>query len=413
MKNLFKNDFIKLTTAREISLFGSTLSGLLSMFWIYDLTSSITQTIWFQVSGYIWGTILTLVFATVADNYDKKRPVLIAELGMFAVFLIYGVLAFYKIKLLWLIYLLQFFAAIFNAVLSTFLSTWMMSILKDNYHRPWARYQAIRSFNQFLFLSIAGVLSGLLSFWVVFIIDAFTYLLAFVIELQIVSTEKISIKIKELFSMSYIINDYKKCYYFIKNEHQYLFIICCLCMLFNFLSVPLGDMLPFYVKDIFKETPTFYSFLLMAGTAGGLVAVLLLQNETKYNHFSIKMICFVMLIEGLLAIVFSALNNNNKWYAIPILFFVFLTVTIFNISTRLLLRSAGVKYFAKLTSFIDTLSSLFIPLGLLFSTYLSQQSNLQGVYLYNGLGLIILFILTTSTLILTKTIRFYTRKELA
>lgn len=373
--------FWALYAAQAVSLTGSVLNSVISMFWIYGITGSITRSVWgFAALSLVYAAVSTLA-AAVIDRDSKKKYVLAGELAQAMIFLSFFVMAKTGCRNIWAIYGLQAAMGAANAFFYPAISAWQLACLKGNYKRVLPLSRSLTTAINIAGISAGGVLAQLVEFHTVFLFNAVTFLAAFLIEIFI-EEDPVSRPAAPSGAgyFSGLASDIRESLAGMARDGGGFLKITLLFMAVNAVFAPLGELLPMVVKLSYSGTPAMYSVILLANSLGALAAGLLMgwrPIKDLYRHAGL-----VTLALGLIGCV-TFLISDFRIFSLMV-FLVGLGLGSVNMGINLLVSGVRSDQYCKVRMHSENISGLFIPFGLVGMSLLAEKAGIMVPFLFAG-----------------------------
>ena len=375
--------FWALYSAQAVSLTGSVLNSVISMFWIYGITGSITKSVWGFVALSVVYTVVSTLAAAVIDRDSKKKYVLTGEIAQFFVFLVFYFMAKTGSKNVWAIYGLQAVMGAANAFFSPAISAWQLACLKGAYKKVLPLTRSLNTAINISGITAAGVLAHYVQFQTIFLFNAVTFLVAFLIE-ACVPEEPVPARPAAVpGAVGYfreMLNDIKSSAAHMTMDGGGFLKITLLFMVVNAVFAPLAELLPMVVKIGFSGTPAMYSMILLANSFGVLLAGLLLSWRPVKNIY--RYVGLVVLFNGAVSCATFFINDFKLF--VLMVFLVGLGLGSVNIGINLLVSGVRADYYCRVRTHSENISGFFIPFGLLLISMLAEKRSVMSPFLLSG-----------------------------
>jgi len=273
---LLNKNYFLLWQGQFVSQLGSQVHSIAMMFWIKHATGSATLMGTIMMLSMLPGIILGPFGGTFADNFSRKKIIVISDiLSGIAVLALAGIL-FYSpdnvsLAIVWL-----FVIGIGMGIVSAFFRPAISAAIPDLVPRD--KIAAANSMNQSSFQisslmgqGAGGVLFRVLGAPVLFLIDGITYLFSAVSEMFITIPQTIPERapgFKPI--MKKFLTDTGIGFKYVWNNKGMRAVFFTATLL-NFLISPIAVLLPFYIEDHLHLTPDWFGFLIAANGVGALI----------------------------------------------------------------------------------------------------------------------------------------------
>jgi len=367
-KKLLNKDFFLLWQGQFVSQIGSQVHGIAMMFWLKHATGSASLMGTLMMLSMLPGVILGPIGGTIADNYSRRKIIIVSDIicGL-AVLALAGIL-FYDPENVSLAVVWLFVAGIVIGVVSAFFRPAISAAIPDLV--PKEKVAAANSMNQSSFQvssllgqGAGGVLFRLLGAPVLFLIDGLTYLFSAVSEMFITIPQVIPEKtpgFKPI--MKKFMGDTAEGFKYVWNNRGMRAVFFTAALL-NFLISPIAVLLPFYVEDHLGLTPDWFGFMIAAVGAGALLGYLLAGTLKISGHTrSFLLITFLTLI-GLIFASFGFSRNGYLSLALFLMLGIFSGAININIITVLQLTTPG-EIRGRVFGLLGTITGGLMPIGM-------------------------------------------------
>lgn len=394
--------FFVLWSSQTVSGLGTAMTNFALIIWIYGQTENASSTTLLTICSFLPTILFRFIAGTIADCWDKKRIMLIADLvavcGTVTVFILYS----FSALQIWHIYVINILLSFMNAFQSpaSYVATSLL-VPKEQY----TKVSGLKAFSGSIVTILAPALgSALLTFGgltLVLIIDLTSFAIAFLALLLFVKIpvmESKTVKGKETF--------FEKCMagiYFLRDHLPLLHIVLFFTII-NFLAKMGNDGMisPF----VLGRTGNNQNALGMVETAvalgilaGSLIITLAkpAKSKTKVIFISCAITCFGNVIQSLT-------YTPVAWCIAA--FVSYLSAAILNANLTAVLRvHVPIDMQGRVFSAKDTLQNCLIPMGLflggiladyVFEPFMATDSSIQRILVYffgsgNGAGIAVMF----------------------
>lgn len=286
MKRLLKNkNALIFVFSRVLSRFGDSLESLALMYLVYDLTGSALAMGTVMLFSMIPNLLISPVAGVIADRYNKKRIMFLAEMTRAGAIILIPVLMFNGMIQLWHIYTMAVFVSIAESFFEPCSNIVFVSIVgKEELHLMSSFATVLGRIAGILGYSLAGVLIVFLNKEILFIFDSITFLLSAIAVLIITLPQSEERKIGKVLEF---VDDFK-------DGIKYIFSTRLIPVLFlgililSALLVPLERFVPVAVDEIFRLSPAwagmFMTTLTVGSIIGGIIYPILVKKNIKLKN---------------------------------------------------------------------------------------------------------------------------------
>lgn len=375
--------FYRLYAAQLISLTGTTMNSVVSMFWIYSLTGSVARSVLSAVFCLLAKTAVSLAFSSAIDRGEKKKYVLMGEVFQFFVFLGLFFMAKYDIKNIYLVYVLQMLIGGVAAVYGPARSAWQLEYVRGAYAKIAGGIYSANNFISILCMAAGGCLAKHVPFYAFFLYNALTFALAFVIELSVEEPASGGIgpaKRPEDFFAG-LKKEFMECLEYVKRDEKELLSLIRLFILINMLSAPLATFIPLLIKVGFDLGASVYGLVLMLGTLGSLIGGLI-PAKLKRSPGGIGAIPCI--IAGSSLLTAAVYVSSSFWVLAAILLVSGVVGGVISVSMSIAFSRIDSRHYCKVTGFFENISGALIPFGLITLSYVSSNYGIRAPFLLSG-----------------------------
>ena len=359
-KSSFKS-YLFFWSGQLVSILGSSVVYFVLLWWLVDETESAVALSIGSVSYFVPFILVSLIAGVVADRYDRKKVIFIADsLQAFSTFIMilffsYGIMEYW--------YLYFFFA--FRSTCQAFHQPTQNAIIPTMV--PKEKLSRINGINFLLtgFINIIGPMIGatLLIFLTVeqaLWIDIITYLIAIVplLLIKIPSFHKETEDKKRESMWKEFKSGFK-----ILTTIPGLLVLILEGTFINFLLQPISTLLPYYIRVIHNGSVVDFALISMSFNVGIFIGGILttLKKEWKYK------VPVMILATIIYAIAYALFSFVPTGFFILIMLYIAIqgfTLPIYNALFYTILQSkVPSDKLGRITSIDNTLSCIIIPLG--------------------------------------------------
>jgi MFS family permease len=371
-------DFWKFWTGQVISVLGTSFTQFAVPLLIFKLTHSAINLALSFAAGMLPYLLFGLVIGAWVDRLDRKRLMIMVDLGMALVIgSIPLVAALGRLTILWI------YGAIFvNQTLFIFFSSAEFAAIpslvgKDDLVTANGRIQASYFAATVIGPLIAGALAAFLPIPALLLVDSFSYLVSALalalIRISFNPEERRSTRIREdvVEGLRYVLG------------HPVLRNISAMMALVNFVSTTTGAQLVLYAKERLHATNPEVGLLFAAEGVGAVIFSLAAGRLRKRWSFSaVALTCLAL--NGLFTVVFALVPWY--WLAVPVLTLGTGVASLFNINTSSLRQAIVPNHLlGRVVSIASVLAWSAIPLGALLGGVAIQWTH-NVVLIYAAIG---------------------------
>lgn len=326
IRELFRiPNFVKLTIANFISRFGDSIDSIAYGWMVYTLTGSkLLMGTLFAVNA-IPNIILSPFTGVWADHYEKKKTIVLCDIGRGVVVLLTALLFGFGYLRTW--HLFAF--TILNSTLETLSHPARASIMplimtKEQFLSANAMSSSVSSFAQLIGLGAAGFLIATIDITGAILVDGITFFIsAFLIFIMVIKGDVRSDR--KLDTRTYVSDLVYGFKYILGNKLILLTILA--AMITNFSLAPLNVLQPVYTSEILKSGAEVMSYTGIAMLSGVILSGILVgQFGTKFKKSTLITAGFLIIGASYSALSLPELVQFSKLTAIIIaiiLYFIF------------------------------------------------------------------------------------------
>lgn len=380
----WKQTFIIIWSGQAISLLTSSIVQFAIIWWITKQTGSASTLAIATIAGIVPQIVLGPFIGVWVDRWDRKKIMILSDLGIGFFTLIIGGLFYLDIITVWQIYLLL--AA--RSVGSSFHYPAMQSSIP--LLAPEEQLPRIAGINQALFsiANIAGPALGallfeLLNMNIIVLIDTLGAIwacttLAFVKIPKAPPVELHNNVLKDLkAALSTMYN----------NKGIFSLVIVWLIIIFFF--VPVDSLFPLITSQYFGGDAVELSAVEIAFGIGMLLGGAAMGIWAK-NHGLVKLFNSGIIALGICYLLAGLLSNDQFYIFVALVFAMGLSVPIFNSPTTSLFQiHIEPGMLGRIFSLMDTLCLLPVPIGLIFIGTLTDTIGINIIFIIAGVAIIL------------------------
>lgn len=171
--------FLLIWFGQSVSLLGSSLTGFALGVWVYQRAGSVTQFALISLFTALPGIVFSPVAGALVDRWDRRRAMMLSDLGAGACTLVIALLLLTGRLEVWHIYAAMALSSTFSAFQwPAYSAATTLLVPKEHLGRSSGMVQVSEAVAQILSPVIAGVLMGVIGIHVVILIDVATFLFA-------------------------------------------------------------------------------------------------------------------------------------------------------------------------------------------------------------------------------------------
>ena len=372
-QNIFSGlrDFLILWSSQAVSTLGTAMTSFALIIWVYEQKGTASSIAMLSICSLVPSILFSFVAGTLADRWDKKRIMLLADI-MAAVGTV-TVLALYTTNSLqiWHLYVINFLLSFMNAFQgpASYVATSLL-VTKEQYVRISGLYAFSGSIVTVLAPALGGALLALGDLKLVLFIDLATFAVAFVILLFFIKIPKIADKAEEA-KESFV----KSCLAGIAflRAHSALLRIILFFAFINFIAKMGGyGMLPALILGRTNGNQVSLGIVEAAVGAGTLAGSILvtLMKPAKSRTWTIFFACGVSFLLG---DVGQSLSQSLLLW-VTAAFFSNVPMPFLNANLTAIMRTAvPVEMQGRVFSARDTIQYSTIPAGLFLGGFLADR----------------------------------------
>ncbi|MCX7695969.1 MAG: MFS transporter [Caloramator sp.] len=394
--SIFLNkSFMLLFFGKLVSQLGDVIYNMAIGWYILTITKSATQMSFYMAFGTIIYVVMSPFGGVIVDRYNRKHLMVWMDIIRGVSVALIGILMFFKIESIWLLYLSSFILSICGAIFVPASNSLVPSIVEDEHlTKANSLTSSVNSLSNIFGIIVGGVLYALLGIKFIFILNAVSYILSGISEMFIEYNNKININKAE---EKHFIRDLIDTFKFIKNQKP-VFIVMIAATLINFIIVPVFAVyLPYIFNQIAKTSALEYSYVGAAESIGFLLGALIIstipQRDKINGYLKIGMIVYCSLIFMAYLAVNSFINGYIASGVLVVIFIIFALIlgvfsSIMNIPFGVFIqRKIPNELLGRVSAMLNTLSMAAMPLGMLFGGALADLLPMNLLLLFTSIVL--------------------------
>ena len=376
-------DFWTFWVGQAVSNLGSSFTALALPLLVYKLTGSAVNLALSSAASFLPYLLFGLVIGAWVDRNDRKRLMIVADVGQALVVASIPVLAATGHLALWWIYAMGFVGSTLGICFSSAEFAAVPSLVSQDdlvtaNGRLQASYQAVSIVGPLL----AGLLAAVLPIERVLFIDAASFLVS-AASLRLIRTRFNAVEARARTSLR---RDIAEGLRYVLG-HPVLRNISAMMALVNFVGAAIGAQLVLFAKQSLLATNAEIGLLFAAGSAGVIVLSLAAGPLRKRYPFS-RVALGALMLEGLATVALAVV----RWYPADLLLWALISGLgiLFNINTGSLRQAIVPNHMlGRVMSIAGVLAWSAIPVGTFLGGLLIQGLGPSGVALvYGGIGVL-------------------------
>ncbi len=248
--SIFRNqNFFSIWIGQTISLVGDFLYMIALMWWVLEKTGSSAAMASVAICSSLPAIVLGPFAGTYVDRVDKRKLMILMDLGRGVLITVPGVLYFLNLLQVWHIFviaaLLSSMSTFFNPALATFIP---VIVDKDQLVRANSISQLSTNLSGIIGPALAGALVALFGAGIVMFLDALSFFIS------VVAILLVRVKAEQVFPLEVrkkFLQELMDGLNFIRKESGVLGLVVLFSVL-NFFVAPVGVLIPLMVKKILK-----------------------------------------------------------------------------------------------------------------------------------------------------------------
>lgn len=349
-------NFLLVITGKLVSLMGNSIYYVALTWYVLSCfgENSGKMLSWVIIMELLPTAIMGSIIGAIADRYNKKIIIIVSDI--ISGIVVFGLTALMKIGLLnaWHLLVSTALLSITTSTVRITVNSMIPEILSsDQLHGASSSTLFIDRVTQLIGLAFGGVLVGILGVQMVFLVNAFSFIISGLLEMLIKYKSKVQ---KELGKEDRsFIKDIAKVTHYIRQNRQFARLTLIFTFV-NFLWEPLLNIvIPYVMKNDFNVTPVQFGVLQSALPVGFCIGAVIF---TRYKGF----------IEGE-RVVFNSIigiNGGLTLFAIPIIF------------TSKFIHADWVVYYFMLTRVLSGIFSAALNISLSLTIHRIIPEDLRG-----------------------------------
>ncbi|MFW9827109.1 MAG: MFS transporter [Candidatus Thorarchaeota archaeon] len=395
-KHTFKN-YIIFWIGQLVSILGSSISHFVIIWWITEITGSTTL---LSLASFLYVlpmTIMVTLTGVIIDRWNRKTIIIIVDSLQAYIMLIVVILFNFGIAEPILIILIMSLLGIFQGFHIPTVSAIVPTMVpKDKLSRMNGVNFLFRGFIQIIGPIISATFLSFLPIELILWIDPITFIFAF-IPLLLIKIPKVNGEVHTIKKNSFL-KDFKIGFQTLKLI-PIVFMMLLISMFINFLLIPTGIFMPYFILYNHSGNPTNLAFVFAFMNGGSLFGALITSIKKEWKHSTFIYFggeFILMLVMGIVA-----LTPYRLFLMMAIAFFIFgLTIPIINtIYLTIMQLKVPADKMGRLSSIDWALSMAITPIGTLIAGPLAELIGVPSIFLYYSIiGMVITVILYWFTL---------------
>ena len=327
-----KRNFVLFLSGRFVSLMGSEIQRIAIPLFILQLTGSGTMMGLFLM----FSTIPSLVFlpfaGVIGDRVNKKNAMIICDFLNGSIILFMAYLTHIQVITFEILLILQIPMAIISSFFGVATSSFLPQIIeRKSILRANSIKSALDNVASIAGPSIAGLLFGFAGIEIVFILNAFSYIISAISEIFI-SYKHTKPKPFKGNVIKMFLTQTGEGLTYIKNDRQLVLLLLFGGVILNFLIAPfIGVIVPYVSRQVLNFSSTQFGLLESIASIGVLSSSVLIaflsKNIKNKTLFSIGMVAQSVALIAYSIVVFPTVRNSSLLS--PLVIFVLISACIF------------------------------------------------------------------------------------
>ncbi|MFX0021210.1 MAG: MFS transporter [Candidatus Hermodarchaeota archaeon] len=390
------------------SVLGSSISHFAIIWWITDTTGSTTL---LSLASFLYVLPMTIVIAlsgVIIDKWNRKKIIMIVDslqaYVMLIVIIIFNLGGANPILIVSIMSLLGLFQGFHIPTIGAIVPT---MVPKDKLSRMNGLNFFFRSFIQIIGPVIGAVLFSIIRFEIILWVDPLTFIIAF-IPLLVIKIPKIK-KEALVGEKTTFMDDFKDGVRTLKSIPE-VFMMLLISMFVNFLLVPVGILMPHFIRYNHSGDASNLAFVFAFMNGGMLLGALLSSIKKEWKHA--LFIYFGLEFILMMGISLIALTPFQLFLMMGIVGAItFITGPILNtIYLTIMQRKVPADKMGRISSLDWAISSAIVPIATIITGPLSEMIGTTYLFLICSItGMVITLIIWWIAHTRVKT--FYNRKE--
>ncbi|HEU0303077.1 MAG TPA: MFS transporter [Gaiellaceae bacterium] len=385
MSDATRLDFWKFFTGQTLSNLGSSFTGFALPLLVYTLTGSAVNLAIATAAYFVPYLLFGLLIGAWVDRVDRKRMMILADLGRGALIASIPVLSYADALSVSWIYAGTFLTACLTIAFDAGEFAAVPSLVgKDDLVTANGRIMASYQAAQIAGPLLAGLLIAVVSIEELFLVDA----ASFVVSAASLASIRRSFNPEQPPERKHILRDVSEGLRYVLR-HPVLRNISLMMAMINFVASTLWAQLVLFGKVELDATDSQVGFLFAAGSAGVVVFGLSAGWIRRRIRFSVAALG-AMMLEGVLVIVFSAV----PWYVPALILWAAIQGLglFFNINTTSLRQQIVPSHMlGRVVSIAGVLAWSAIPAGTLLGGWVVEETG-DVALVYGAIGVLVVAI---------------------
>ncbi len=378
-------NFLLFAAGTLVSNIGSGAQGIALPLYILDLTGSGTLMGTLTFLSFLPKILLSPIAGVFGDRINRKYLMVGLDYARGILILILGILVHFRLLTIPILFGFQIFLSTLDTFFGPATSAMIPDLIgKEELVRANSILGIVGGISQMIGPVIGGVIYGLGGIFLIFIINAISFLGSATFEIFIKYTSSAK---KKLFSVKYLFSEIKEGITFVLKKRG-LLILMGFSMFMNFVFDPFFRIvLPFIIRKIFKYPPSFVGFLEGALVGGVLVANILLSIFLSKEDTGKLIKGGTVLLETLFVLFLLSLSpllGITSLIVIAVIGVGFSIPFINNPVMANIMKMAHGGIRSRVLSLLDMTSQMMIPFGALIFGFLLDK--MPYYFLLIGIG---------------------------
>jgi len=388
--NTWKKSFFALYFGQSFSLLSSSAVQFSIIWWITIETGSALALTIASIAGLLPQAIIGLFAGVWIDRFNRKKIIILADGIVAASSLLLGILFFFGIRSLTLVYIVLFVRALGETFHKPALQALIPQIV------PQAELTKAGGFGQMINTActmlgpmLGALLMSITNLQWIMLLDVLGAFLA-IVTLTIIKTPQLN---SNQTGKIYVFQDMKQGILAIKSNKALLRLSIPM-LISTIVFVPLGILLPLMVRNYFFGSAWHNGLVQTLFSLGMLVAAILISVSGGLKKQFLMISLFTSLL-GLTSIIAGLIPANLFWVFCILVFLMGSTGSGFNIPfTAYIQRSVPPENLGKVLSLITSVMSFAAPIGMFIAGPIAETMGINNWMVIAGILMIFVGIIS-------------------
>ncbi len=360
-------NFLLFAAGTLVSNIGSGAQGIALPLYILDLTGSGTLMGTLTFLSYLPRILLSPIAGVVGDRINRKYIMVGLDYARGVIVLFLGVLVHYRLLTIPILFGTQLLLSTLDTFFGPVTSAMVAELVdEEELVRANSLLGIVGGISNIIGPVIGGIIYGLGGIFLIFIINAVSYLGSATFEIFIKYKPHIT---KSVFTLQNVLFDMKEGVSFLLKKRG-LLILMGFSMFMNLVFNPFFQIvLPFIIRKIFSYPPSYVGLLEGVLVIGMLIANILLSVFLSKKDTGLLMKMGTVILESLFMLFLfslSPLSGNSILITIGAIGIGFSIPFIDNPATANIMKMAPTYIRSRVMAFLNMVSQMMVPVGALF-----------------------------------------------